>query len=225
MFKLDSELQRDVIDELRWDPAVGTAEVGVSVKDGVVTLTGTVDTAARRFAAVHATERVAGVKAIAEDVRVKLPNTLMRSDTEIAHAAVNALKWNVEVPDDLVKVRVDDGWLILEGQVEWTYQKYAAETSVRYLAGVRGVTNNITLKPRAFAPDVRRRIQDALKRSAEVDSQRVSVEAVNGKVTLRGTVRSFAERLDAERAAWSAPGVMTVEDQLAISVPVAPVKK
>ena len=220
MKKLDAQLQRDVIDELRWDPAVGLSEIGVAVKDGVVTLTGAVDTAAKRYAAIHATERVAGVRGIAEDLVVRVPMTLLRTDTDIAHAAVNALKWNVEVPDDLVKVRVDNAWLILEGQVEWEYQRRAAEACVRYLSGVRGVTNNLTIRPRAFAPDVRRLIQDALKRSAEVDSQHVSVETVDGKVILRGTVRSFAERMDAERAAWSAPGVTDVVDELAIHVPV-----
>jgi osmotically-inducible protein OsmY len=220
MKKSDTELQRDVIDELRWDPSVGTAEIGVAVKDGVVTLSGKVDTHARKFGAIHATERVAGVKAIAEDILVKLPKSFLRTDTEIAHAAVNALQWNVEVPDDRVMVRVDDGWIILEGEVDWEYHRKAAEFSVRYLTGVRGVTNLIGIKPHAFAPDVRGGIQDALKRSAEVDSKRISVEASDGRVTLRGTVRSWAERRDAESAAWSAPGVTAVDDQIAISIPV-----
>jgi osmotically-inducible protein OsmY len=221
MKKTDMELQRDVIDELRWDPSVGTAEIGVAAKDGVVTLSGTVDSNAKKFGAIHATERVAGVKGIAEDLIVKLPTSFVRTDTEIAHAAVNAFKWNVEVPDDRVKVRVDDGWVVLEGDVDWQYQRKAAEDCVRYLTGVKGISNTITIKTRAFAPDVRRRIQDALLRSAEVDSKRISVETSDGKVTLRGTVRTWTERQDAERAAWSAPGVSAVEDQIAISVPVA----
>jgi osmotically-inducible protein OsmY len=220
MKNTDVELQRDVIDELRWDPSVGTAEIGVAVKDGVVTLSGAVDSNAKKFGAIHAAERVAGVKAIAEDLLVKLPSNFLRTDTEIAHAAVNALKWNVEVPNDRILTRVDNSWVILEGEVDWEYQRKAAEFAVRYLTGVRGVTNAIKIKPRPFAPDVRRRIQDALKRSAEVDSKRISVETGDGRVTLRGTVRTWAERKDAETAAWSAPGVTAVDDQIAIRIPV-----
>lgn len=220
MMKSDVQLQKDVIDELRWDPQIGPNDIGVAARDGVVTLTGTVDSTARRHAAIHAAERVAGVKALAEDLVVNVPSALTRSDTDIAHAARNALKWNVEVPVDLVKVRVDDGWLILEGQVDWQYQRMAAMNCVRSLIGVRGVTNNVTLKPHAFASDVRDRIETALKRSAELDSKKISVQMLDGKVILRGTVRSWAERQDAERAAWSAPGVTAVEDQIAIRVPV-----
>jgi osmotically-inducible protein OsmY len=220
MKRTDMELQRDVIAELRWDPSVGTAEIGVAVKDAVVTLTGTVDSNAKKFGAIHATERVAGVKAIAEDLVVKLPTSHLRTDTELAHAAVNALTWNIEVPDDRIKVRVDEGWMVLEGEVDWEYQRKAAEHAVRYLAGVRGVTNAIKITPRAFAPDVRGRIEDALKRSAEVDSKRISVETFDGRVVLRGSVRSWTERQDAERAAWSAPGVTAVDDQIAINVPI-----
>ena len=220
MTKSDVQLQRDVIDELRWDPAVGPSEVGVAAKDGVVTLTGAVSSVAMKFAAIHAAERVAGVKALAEDLVVEVPSNFKRSDTEIAHAAVNALTWNVEVPSDSVKVRVDNGWLILDGELDWEFQRSAAVKCVRSMTGVRGVTNNLKLKPHAFAPDVRDRIQNAIKRSAEVDSKRISVEAINGRVILRGTVRSWAERQDAERAAWSAPGVTAVDDQIAIRVPV-----
>lgn len=223
MKKTDMELQRDVIAELRWDPSVGTAEIGVAAKDGVVTLSGTVNSNAKKYGAIHAAERVAGVKGIAEDLIVKLPTSFLRTDTEIAHAAVTALKWNVEVPDDRIVARVDDGWLILEGVVDWQYQRRAAEDCVRYLTGVRGVSNTITIKTRAFAPDVRHRIQDALKRSAEVDSKRISVETADGKVTLKGSVRTWTERQDAERAAWSAPGVTSVDDQIAISIPVTAV--
>jgi osmotically-inducible protein OsmY len=214
--KTDVELQRDVIDELRWDPRVDTAEIGVAVRDGVVTLTGTVDTNAKKYAAIHTAERIAGVRAIAEDLEVKLPSALRRSDTDVAHAAVNALKWNIEVPDDRVKVRVDDGWIILEGEVDWQYERLAAEDSVRWLNGVRGVTNSVKIKTRAFAPDVQRRIQDALKRSAEVDANRISVIATDGRVTLRGTVRSWTERKDAESAAWAAPGVTMVDDEITV---------
>jgi len=220
MTKSDVQVQRDVIDELRWDPAVGPSEVGVAAKGGVVTLTGAVSSVAMKFAAIRAAERVAGVKALAEDLVVDVPSIFKRSDTEIAHAAVAALTWNAEVPSDRIKVRVDDGWLILDGELDWEFQRSAATKSVRSMTGVRGVTNNLKLKPHAFAPDVRDRIQAAIKRSAEVDAKRISVEAMDGRVILRGTVRSWAERQDAERAAWSAPGVTAVDDQIAINVPV-----
>ena len=220
MLKSDVQLQRDVIDELRWDPRIGPNEIGVAARDGVVTLSGHVDSTARRHAAIKAAERVAGVKALAEDLVVMVPTAMARTDTDIAHAARNALKWNAEVPSDAVKVRVDDGWLVLEGQVDWQYQRVAALNCVRSLVGVRGVTNNVTLKTHAFASDVRERIETALRRSAEVDSRKISVQMLDGKVVLRGTVRSWAERQDAERAAWSAPGVTAVEDQIAIRVPI-----
>lgn len=212
----DSQIQQNVVAELRWDPSVSLAEIGVAVKDGVATLSGAVDSFAKKYAAIHAAERVAGVKAIAEELKVLLPSDLKRTDTEIAHAAVNALSWDIEVPDDKIKVRVDEGWVWLEGEVEWQYQKGAAERAVRYLTGVKGVTNSIRIKARAFAPEVRKRIEDALKRNAELDAKRISVETSDGTVTLRGTVRSWTERADAERAAWSAPGVTKVDDQLAI---------
>lgn len=224
MKKTDIALQRDIIDELHWDPSVGMAEIGVAVQDGVVTLSGIVESNATRFNAIHAAERVAGVQALADDLIVKLPSSAARSDTDMAHAAADALRTNVEVPGDRIRVRVDDGWLILEGDVEWQYQRHAAASCVRHLTGVRGVSNLITLKARPFGPNVRRRIEDALKRSAELDLKRISVETADGKVTLRGTVRSWTARQDAERAAWSAPGVTCVDDQLAISIPVSAIQ-
>jgi len=214
--KTDMQLQRDVIDELRWDPAVGRAEIGVAAKDGVVTLSGEVDTFAQKYAAEHAATRVGGVRAVAEELTVKLPTATERSDTDLAHAAVTALRWDVEVPDDRVTVRVEDGWIALEGTVEWQYQRTAAVRALRYLTGVKGLTNLITVKPRASAPDVRAKIETALKRSAELDAQRIQVEASNGTVRLTGNVRSWAERNDAEQAAWSAPGVSKVEDRLLV---------
>jgi osmotically-inducible protein OsmY len=218
MIKSDSQLQRDVIEELRWDPSIGRTEIGVSCKDGVVTLSGEVDSYSRKFSAAKVAERVAGVKAVAEDMTVKLPSASQRSDTDIAHAIVAGLRWDVDVPEQGVKARVEDGWVWLEGEVEWQYQRSAAERDVRYLTGVKGVTNLITIKRRASAPDVKQRIESALKRHAEDDANGIVVEATDGMVSLRGTVRSFAEKIDAQSAAWSAPGVTKVEDHLMVKL-------
>lgn len=218
MIKSDSQLQRDVIEELRWDPSVGTTEIGVAAKDGIITLSGQVESFAMQYAAVRAAERVAGVRAVAEELTVHLPLSSSRTDTEIAHTVADRLRWDIDVPDDKIKARVNDGWVWLEGEVPWQFQKNAAERAVRYLTGVKGVTNLITIKAHASVPDVKQRIEDALKRHAELDSKQIKVDALNGKVILRGTVRSWAEREDAERAAWSAPGVVAVEDDLAVHI-------
>lgn len=218
MIKSDSQLQRDVIEELRWDPSIGRAEIGVSCKDGVVTLSGEVDSYSRKLAAARVAERVAGVKAVAEDMTVKLPASSRRSDTDIAHAIVAGLRWDVDVPEEGVKARVEDGWVWLEGEVEWQYQRSAAERDVRYLTGVRGVTNLVTIRRRASAPDVKQRIESAIRRHAEDDANRIVVETTDGRVELRGTVRSFAEKIDAQTAAWAAPGVTSVEDHLMVKL-------
>jgi osmotically-inducible protein OsmY len=218
MKKTDTQLQRDVIDELRWDPSIGSTEIGVAAKDGVVTLSGQVDSFAKKFSAIRAAERVGGVRAIAEELVVALPMSIKHSDTELAHAVVSTLKWDVQVPDEMVTARVDEGWVWLEGHVDWQYQSAAAERAVRNLAGVRGVTNVLQIKQRASVPDVKQRIESALKRHAEVDAQQIKVEAADGKVILRGRVRSWAERTDAELAAWSAPGVTKVQDELLVNI-------
>ncbi len=215
----DLDLQRDVIAELEWEPALSGQEIGVAVKDGVVTLSGTVSNYAKKFKAERAAERVHGIKAVALDLNVKIPTSSMRTDTEIAHAALNALKWDVEVPDDKITLRVEDGRVLLEGEVDWQYQRAAAERAVRNLAGVKSVGNLISVKPKHVSPfDVSAKIKEAFKRSAEVDSSKVNVESLDGKVILKGFVRSWAERRDAENAAWSAPGVTQVEDRLAVSL-------
>ena len=215
----DLDLQRDVIAELEWEPALSGQEIGVAVKDGVVTLSGTVSNYAKKFKAERAAERVHGIKAVALDLNVKIPTSSMRTDTEIAHAALNALKWDVEVPDDKITLRVEVGRVLLEGEDDWQSQRAAAERAVRNLAGVKSVGNLISVKPKHVSPfDVSAKIKEAFKRSAEVDSSKVNVESLDGKVILKGFVRSWAERRDAENAAWSAPGVTQVEDRLAVSL-------
>ena len=216
--KSDRQLQMDVSDELRWDPRVAEMEIAVAAKDGVVTVSGTVKNFAQKHAVERAVERVSGVKAIADELTINLPIAFQRSDTDLAHSAVRALEWNIEVPDEGIKARVEKGWVTLEGSAEWAYQRSAAERAVRYLIGVKGVSNLIVLKPKASAFEVGKKIKDALRRNAEVDADRIVVEAADGRVTLRGNVRSFAERRDAELAAWSSPGVTTVDDKLTVAV-------
>ena len=214
--KSDTQLQKDVLDELSWEPSISEKEIAVAVKDGVVTLGGYVQSYAQKRAAEHAVARVAGVKAVAEDIQVKLPTSTQRSDTEIAHAVINALKWDTEVPDELIKTKVENGWITLEGAVEFFYQKNAAERCVRFLNGVKGVTNLMSVKPGVTMGKVTQNIEAALKRRAEMDAAKIKVDTSDGKVTLRGSVRSWPELKEAENAAWATPGVWSVEDRLAV---------
>jgi osmotically-inducible protein OsmY len=210
----DKEIQQAVLRELEWEPQVKSTEIGVAVQDGVVTLSGFVDSFTKKYNAERAAKRVFGVKAVANDLEVKLPSE--RPDPDVARAAVQALEARISVPHERIKVTVRNGWITLEGDVDWQFQKEAAESAVRYLAGVKGITNLITVKPAVSATVVKEKIEEALRRNAELDARRITVETSDGKVTLRGTVRAWIEREEAERAAWRAPGVKQVEDHISI---------
>lgn len=214
--KTDRQLQQDVLDELHWEPSIREKEIAVAVKDGVVTLSGFVESYAQKISAERAAERVSGVRAVAEELRVRIPSKSERTDSEIAHMAIDVLKFDVEVPDERLHVKVENGYVTLTGEVDWFYEKRAAERDVRRLLGVRGVNNLISIQSAVSPAEVKNKIEAALKRSAEVDSKRISVQSEGSRIILKGTVRSWAERMDAERAAWSAPGVTAVEDDLLV---------
>ena len=216
MFHSDSDIQKDVAAELRWDPSLQDDDIAVAVRDGVVTLAGYVKSYLDKWRAERVATRVKGVKALANDLEVRLPSSSTRPDPEIARAAVDALKWNISVPHDRVKVKVEDAWVTLEGDVDWYYQREAAERAVRSLTGVKGVSNLISVRARPTPSDVKQKIKDALQRGAQFDADRITVEVDGKTAILRGKVRSYAELKDAERAARNAPGITEVKNELTI---------
>lgn len=212
----DKVLRQNIIDELDFEPSINAANIGVTVEKGVVTLSGHVGSYVEKIAAERLVEKVKGVRAIAQEIEVRYPDQPKRSDDEIAQRALNILHWSVHVPEGAIHVKVQKGWITLTGTVEWQYQRHAAESAVRKLTGIVGVSNLIEINPRVQADDIRRKIVDSLKRNAEIEADSIRVVVEDDKVTLEGKVKAWYERNLAERAAWAAPGVKEVEDRLTI---------
>jgi len=216
--KSDNDIKQDVELELQWDPAVNPTDIAVSVKRGVVTLTGFVRSYSEKYQAERDAKRVSGVNGLANDIEVRLPSLDERPDPDIAREAVSSLRSRLPLSAEHITPVVQKGWITLEGETEWNYQKERAESAVRHIRGVKGVTNLIHVTPRVSPSQVKQKIEDALRRSAEVEANQITVEANGGEVILKGKVRSWAERKEAERAAWAAPGVAKVDDRLSVDL-------
>jgi len=214
--KSDTDIKNDVLSELKYEPSVKTTDIGVLVKDGVVTLTGNTATYGEKWDAVRAAKRVSGVRAVADDINVKVASSPERSDGEIAASAADHIGWSTSVPADKVSITVQHGWVTLSGQLEWWYQKNAAENSVLYLRGVKGVTNLITIYSTSEASGIETAIKKAFERNALLDASEIKVEYFGNKVTLRGNVRTYAAKEEAERVAWAAPGIYSVDNKIKV---------
>ena len=212
----DRNLHQAILDEFEWDPSFNAAHVGVAVEDGIVTLTGHVSSYAEKVAAEHAAKRVLGVRGVAQEIEVRYPSDKKTADDQIARRALDILSWNTTIPADKISVTVQKGWVTLNGEVNWGYQRQEAENAVRKLSGVTGVTNAIKIKTTVKATDVKERIEKALKRNAEMEANNIQVSVSDGKVVLEGKVKAWYERNLAERTAWAAPGVTVVEDRISI---------
>ncbi len=212
----DIELRQAILDELEFEPRIDAADIGVAVEDGVVTLSGYVRSFAEKVAVQNAVQRVHGVRAIADKIEVRLPGMPKTADDEIAKRAADILKWDAMVPEDKIQITVRNGFVTLKGEVEWQYQRAAAEEAIRKLSHITGVSNLIEIAPRATVSDIKKKIEDALKRSAEAEARKIRVAVKDGTVTLEGHVDSWSERMAVENAAWSVPGVKRVEDKLVV---------
>jgi len=215
--KTDLEIQKDVMDQLRWQPILEAAEIGVSVKNGIATLSGQVNSYPKKLAAEKAARKVSGVKAVIEDIHVKIYPDQHKTDLEIAEAVVNALKWNSAVIHENIKINVENGFVTLSGQVEWAYERGMAEIAVENIKGVKLVVNQITIKPKPITEHVKQKIDSAFQRHASIDSGKVKINVVGNTVILSGTVRSYSEKEDAEDAAWAAQGVDRVENRIEVA--------
>jgi osmotically-inducible protein OsmY len=216
----DEEIQRDVLEELKWDARLQPNEIGVIVKNGIVTLTGWIDSYLKKVAAEEDAQRVPGVKAVVNDIEVRLPGSAERTDADLAKAVLDALRWDAAVPADNIEVTVDHGWVTLKGEVEYAFQKREAERVVERIAGVKGVTNLIEVRPRVTPEDLKEKIRQALVREAQLDASHITVDVQGGKIILRGRVRSYAEKKAAEEVAWHTPGVTDVENQIEVVPPI-----
>jgi osmotically-inducible protein OsmY len=216
IMRSDNDIGRDVEDELRWDPDIDATDIAVSVHNGVITLSGFVRSYMQKYQAEADVKRVAGVVAVANDIEVRLPETDERPDPEIARDAIERIKSELPYAWDRIRVVLKNGWVTLEGEVEWNYQRERAGEAVRRVRGIKGVTNSIEVKPRVAPTEIRRKIEESLRRAAELDANHIMVETNGGEVILRGAVRSWTERQEAERAAWLAPGVSKVDNRIIV---------